>query len=226
MDPNMLPLPTPRLPLTLQPVRHKPFVRLRYVSGTHQEERISETTSVAGGEGDAPVGRTRKQRVAAWARQHGLESVLAPFRPYELYAPGDVRHDLMEIARAAGFSYALSKSGFGQPPQVLTLRDDFLAINYTVGHWDGWTPFETINRLDDLRTAERRLLAAGKPGWLLGTLDSCLWAFTGPIWQRGAELYRMAEFLANGGASGQLINATPRTIARYARHVARRKRNA
>jgi hypothetical protein len=109
---------------------------------------------------------------------------------------------------------------------VLALHDDFIAMNYTAGRWDGWTPFETINTIDDLRVAERRLLARRQPGWLVGTLDSCLWTFTGPIWQRGAALHQMASYLAAGGDSGRLINVTPRVVARYARIVAATQRRA
>lgn len=225
MDPDMLPLPKPSLPVAPQGVRRWPFVQLRYTSASHQATAPAEPTEpTEPTEIDAtsvvPNQRSRRQRMAAWARGHGLDAMLAPYRPYERYIPGEVRHDILEAVRAVGLRYALSKSGFGRTPRVLTLADDFIAINYTVGHWDGWTPFETINHLNDLRIAERELLASGKPGWLLGTLDSCLWAFTGPVWQRGAELFKIATFLANGGASERLINVTPRTIARYARHVA------
>jgi hypothetical protein len=61
------------------------------------------------------------------------------------------------------------------------------------------------------------LLSQKRPGWLVGTLDTCLWAFTGPIWSHGAELRQMAEFLARGGDTGRLINVTPHVVARYAR---------
>jgi hypothetical protein len=226
MDPDMIPLPRPRMPVTPTLSRQAPFIRLRYASSTTQgasrQGASTKAAHVAEAAGGAPMehGVSRKQRVGAWARSHGLGAALAPYRPYELFAPGDVRADVMDAARAAGMRYVFSKAGFGDPPRVLALHDDFIAMNYTAGRWDGWTPFETINDIHDLRSAERRLLARRKPGWLVSTLDSCLWTFTGPIWQRGAALFDMVSLLAKGGDSGRLINVTPRVVARYARIVA------
>jgi hypothetical protein len=150
-------------------------------------------------------------------REHGLRAWLAPYRPYEFYAPGPIRKEMIEAVRGAGLRYMFSKAGFGNPPTVLYQDADFVALNYTVGHWDGWTPFETINTVEDLRRAEKKLLSAKRPGWLVGQLDTCLWAFTGPIWERAAGLRAIADFVARGGDSGRLINVTPRVVARYAR---------
>ena len=44
----------------------------------------------------------------------------------------------------------LTKSGFGKPPHIVYRDGDFVALNYTAGQWDGWTPFETINDVRDL----------------------------------------------------------------------------
>ena len=220
MDPDLRPLPRPKLRITPQLSRRAPFARLRYVSsgaeGGDSEAASPDGTHLVPASNSASWTR----RVAAWARTHGLDAMLAPYRPYELFVPGDLRPDIMDAARAAGMRYVFSKAGFGAGPRVLALYDDFIAMNYTAGRWDGWTPFETINDIHDLRTAERRLLSLRKPGWLVGTLDSCLWTFTGPIWQRGAALFEVAGFLAAGGDTGRLINVTPRVVARYARTVA------
>jgi len=99
---------------------------------------------------------------------------------------------------------------------VVSGVEGLTAINYTVGRWDGWTPFVTVSTLSDLAQAERRLLRNGRPGWLAGTIDTCLWAFTGPIWERAAKLKAISDWTAAGGSSGRLINVTPRTLARYA----------
>ncbi len=229
MDADLIPRPRSKTPITPAFDRRAPFVRLRYASSATRHLDLDDTTSATtyGSTSRAVVGassteqpHSRRRRVGAWVRRHGLEAVLAPYRPYELYTPGDLKPEVMDAARAAGLQYVFSKSGFGDPPRVLACDDDFIAMNYTVGRWDGWTPFETINDMSDLRIAERRLVATQKPGWLVGSLDSCLWTFTGPIWSRGAELHRIATFLANGGDSGRMINVTPRVVARYARIVA------
>lgn len=226
MDPKMIHRAHPRAPITPTLERGAPFLRLRYASSALRQVPHTATPAEAHGNqasanGAAEAGHTlsRRRRIGAWVRRSGFESILAPYRPYELYEPGPLNPDIVATARAAGLRYLFSKAGFGARPQTLARTDDFIALNYTVGRWDGWTPFETINDIHDLRTAERRLLATGKPGWLVGTLDSCLWTFTGPIWQRGAELYRIASFLAAGGDSTRLINVTPNVVARYARIV-------
>lgn len=226
MDPDMIALPQPRLPVVPTLERDAPFVRLRYTSASAQEsasQSASQSAAPLAGESVASLASddtlSRKRRIGAWARAHGLDSMLAPYRPYEHFAPGEPRPDVMSAARAAGLRYMFSKAGFGAPPRVLRRDDDFIALNYTAGRWDGWTPFETINGPHDVRAAEKRLLARHEPGWLVGTLDSCLWTFSGPIWQRGAALYEIATYLAGGGDSGRLINVTPRVVARYARLI-------
>jgi hypothetical protein len=113
----------------------------------------------------------------------------------------------------------LTKSGFGGPPAIQHRDGDFVALNYTAGRWDGWTPFETVNDVVDLRRAERRLTTGRQPGWLLGTVDSCLWTFSGELWHAAPRLAAIADFAVSGGASGRLVNVTPRVIARYARMI-------
>lgn len=163
-----------------------------------------------------------RSRVGRAVRSSNLDRLFLPYRPFEHFAPGDLNPALAKVVKAAGFEYMMTKSAFGQGPTVAYQDDGFVAINYTAGQWDGWTPFETVNDLMDLRTAERRLLASGRPGWLLGQIDSCLWTFSGELWQRAEKLNRIAEFVAKGGASRKLINVRPAVLARYARLVAER----
>jgi hypothetical protein len=70
-----------------------------------------------------------------------------------------------------------------------------------------------------LRRAEKSLLASGQPGWLLGTVDTCLWAFSGELWHRAPGLDAIARFVSSGGSSNRLINVQPRVLARYARII-------
>jgi len=55
---------------------------------------------------------------------------------------------------------------------------------------------------------------------LLGSIDSCLWTFSGHVLDRGRELKDMCRWMAAGGSSGRLVNVTPGTAARYARILA------
>jgi hypothetical protein len=109
-----------------------------------------------------------------------------------------------------------SKAGFGLP-RVLHRDGDFVALSLTAGNWDGWSPFYTLSSAADLAHAERKLLRADKPGWLVGTIDSPLWALSGETLERGSELYSIARLAAAGGKSGRLVNVTPNVVARYAR---------
>jgi hypothetical protein len=92
-----------------------------------------------------------------------------------------------------------------------------VALPFTAGNWDGWTPFYTLGHTTDVVRAEGRLLRSGRPGWLAGTIDSPLWAFSGEVLEHGSRMYRISELIARGGRSGRLLNVTPNTIARYAR---------
>jgi hypothetical protein len=224
MDPEMLPVPGPKLPITPRLRTQRPFLQLRYHSSATKAV-VPPTSQPREGEVVAtnpvthpPARRTdMKRRLGNWTRDHSLGTLLAPYRPYEFYVPGFIRKEVVEAVRGAGLRYMFSKAGFGGPPTVLYQDAGFVALNYTVGHWDGWTPFETIHAVDDLRRAEKKLLRARRPGWLAGQLDTCLWAFTGPIWKRASGLRAIADFLARGGDSGHLINVIPRVVARYAR---------
>ncbi len=182
-----------------------PFVRARY--------RPRPRTADAAEPGRPRRGRSLRSRV----RESPLGHFFEPIRPFTEFRPGLPRRDVLEAVRDAGFEYAFTASSFAGPPRVVVDVDGITSLTYTAGRWDGWTPFITVNGLSDLIRAERRLLAGRRPGWLVGTLDTCLWAFSGPVWERGRELHRMCTWMAGGGSSGRLVNVTPRVAARYAR---------
>jgi hypothetical protein len=149
-------------------------------------------------------------------RKLGLDSWFEQRRPFDRLIPGAFNGDVAAAVQASGFSYMWSKAGFGLP-RVLHRDGDFVALSLTAGNWDGWSPFYTLSSTADLAHAERRLLRAAKPGWLVGTIDSPLWALSGEILARGPALYSIARLAAAGGKSGRLVNVTPNVVARYAR---------
>lgn len=167
-------------------------------------------------------GSRGRPSLRARVRESPIGSLFEPIRPFDEMRPGGPRRDILEAVRDAGFEYALTKSSFGEAPTVATGVDGLTAVNYTAGRWDGWTPFETVNELGDLEDAERKLLRAGRPGWLLGGFDACLWTFSGHVLDRGRELLEMCRWTAAGGGSHRLVNVTPHTLARYARVLAER----
>ena len=198
-------------PLLRQPSRRlavgarAPYVRVRYRPG-----------ALGSGTASGPVGRGSRS-LRARVRSSPARHLFEPIRPFTEYRTGPPGRAVLRAVREAGFEYAFTTAAHGGAPRAVVDVDGLTALTYTAGRWDGWTPFITVNDLSDLRRAERRLLRAGRPGWLVGTLDTCLWAFTGPLWAKGTALHELCRWLAAGGSSGRLINVTPRTAARYAR---------
>jgi hypothetical protein len=136
-------------------------------------------------------------------------------RPYDDAHPGPLDVGVADAVRAAGFSYMWTKSDFGRA-RVPYRNGEFVALSFTAGKWEGWSPFYTLGSARDFERAERRLLRSG-PGWLVSTIDTPLWAMSGEVWAHGCRLHAVASLAASGGASGRLINTTPHVVARYAR---------
>jgi hypothetical protein len=202
----------PQAPKRLVARPEAPYLRVRY------EPRPPEPAGTGTG---ASGGRARRSPRAV-VRESPLGALFEPARPFTDFRPGAPGRAVLEAVRDAGFEYALTTSAFSGPPRAVVDIPGLVALTYTAGRWDGWSPFITVNGLSDLRRAERRLLRGSRPGWLVGTLDTCLWAFTGEIWDRGHQLHAICRWMAQGGSSGRLVNVTPRTAARYARLLADR----
>jgi len=167
------------------------------------------------GECTDPPGDLRS-RMGRAVRGSKLERYFEARRPFDDRRPGSIDEAVAEAVCAAGFSYMWSKAAFGQPHVVLR-RGEFVALPFTAGNWDGWSPFYTAAAPVDITSAERRLLRAGRPGWLATTIDSPLWTLPGELLEHGTGLFRIAELVAGGGRTGRLINVTPHVVARYAR---------
>jgi hypothetical protein len=167
--------------------------------------------------GERTTGQRDLRAVAGTlVRRTSIDRLFEPRRPFEDQRPGQLSSSVAEAVREAGFTFMWTKAAFGRPA-VAYRSDDFVALTLTAGNWDGWSPFYTVGGVRDLRRAERRLLNGDRPGWLVGTIDTPLWALSGELLERGADLYRMADLTARGGTSGRLVNVTPRVVARYAR---------
>ena len=178
--------------------------------------------SAAEGQLGAPARHDLRALAGATVRQLGLEQLFEERRPFEGLRPGSLDPAVASAVAEAGFSYMWSKTGFGKP-RVVYRDGEFLALSLTAGHWDGWSPFYTVRSSTDLARAERRLLQARQPGWLVANIDSPLWALPGELWEHGSRLYRMAALAVRGGLSGRLVNVTPHVVARYARVLERRQ---
>ncbi|MFL5827110.1 MAG: hypothetical protein ACJ76V_11360 [Thermoleophilaceae bacterium] len=168
--------------------------------------------------------RPRRRDLRALAgrviRRTGLTSFLEERRPFDGWRPGVLDDGVASAVKAAGFEYMWTKAGFGLP-RALRRDGEFVALPFTAGSWDGWSPFYTVGSVDGLLRAERRLRRLGEPGWLATTIDSPLFAMSGEVLEHGARLYEIAHAAASGGSSGELVNVTPNVVARYARLLAR-----
>ncbi|MDY6853882.1 MAG: hypothetical protein SWO11_04105 [Thermodesulfobacteriota bacterium] len=214
MDTNLESLSWYKKPKPIKFLRYSPYVQFRFHAKDKQYDE--QASSVNGG-----LLNNIKQRfietIKTGSKKYELSEFFVAYRPYEFYEAGPIISDTSKTIKSVGLKYMFTKAGFNSCPEVKYLDNDFIALNYTSGQWDGWTPFETINDISDLRKSEKILLKKNKPGWIVSTIDSCLWTFSGEFWKRGSKLYEIAKFCAEGGNSGRLINVKPFTISRYAR---------
>lgn len=185
----------------------RPVIRFTPRSGSPAEDSA----------GPAPVeGRDARRLAGSLVRSLGLERLFEERRPFDDRRPGAIDESVAGAVHGAGFEYMWTKAAFGQTTAALN-QGGFVALPFTAGNWDGWSPFYTVAGTRDLVRAERRLLRRRAAGWLAGTIDSPLWLLPGELLERGSVLYRIAELAAAGGRSGKLVNVTPNVIARYAR---------
>jgi hypothetical protein len=168
----------------------------------------------------APASANALERIRTMGRAMWLSQFAEPLRPYENFRAGDIKREIVCAVKNAGLSYMFTKAAFNRPSRAQYVDDDFVALNYTAGQWDGWTPFETVNSVRDLRKAERKLLGAHQPGWVVSTIDTCQWTFGGELWKKAPQLFDICRFCSSGGDSGRLVNVKPFTLARYARILA------
>jgi hypothetical protein len=228
-------LPAELVPRGWWPLLDTPLVTLRHAPVAWRGRRpvllfTPRGASPPGGGGAAPGlpagyagGRRDLRSIARSAVSRvGLWSLFQERRPFDGVRPGLPDDEVLRAVGDAGFSYMWTKSGFGTP-RIVARSGDLVALPYTAGNWDGWSPFYTSGSKLDLLRAEARLLRSRRPGWLATTIDSPLWALPGELWASGSRLHGMAELMARGGRSGRLVNVTPNVIARYARLLAKRR---
>lgn len=216
MDTDLVRLSRLEGPKPIRFLKYSPFIQIRF----NAKEKKYEENSGPSEENSKwlPIQHlTEKLKEAI--RHAGLMKYFEPYRPYEFYRAGPIKKDLIEAIKTTGLKYMFTKSGFNENPEAKYIDDDFIAMNYTSGQWDGWTPFETVNDVSDLKKTENLLLNRKNPGWIVSTIDSCLWTFSGEFWKKGSKLFEIARFCSEGGKSGRLINVKPFTVARYARII-------
>jgi hypothetical protein len=149
-------------------------------------------------------------------RRYHLDRFFRAPRPYDQARPGPFQPAIAKAVHLAGFEYMWTKAAFERSEPAFVMND-FVALPFTAGNWDGWSPFYTVQSTAQVRAAERRLMRGGRPAWLASNVDSILWMLPGEVLENGRALFDIAQLVANGGHSGRLANVTPNVIARYAR---------
>jgi hypothetical protein len=206
MDAAMRPARLPRLTWRPDP----PYLRLR-----RQRPSVPSTRPTAD-EADRIGFANGRAGLRARLLERLSGSFVEPLHPFDEFVPGPPGKAVLEVVRDAGFEYAFTKSAFGPRSRVVRGVEGITVMNHTAGRWDGSIPFVNVNTVGDLRQAERRLLRQQRPGWLVGALATSLWALSGSRWERGERLRQISRWVAEGGASGRLVNVPPRVVARYA----------
>jgi hypothetical protein len=203
----------PETPKPFRFLKYPPYFQMRF----HGKDKIFHNDRDSNGSFSGSLKQNTIAAIGKFIHKFGFMKFFEAYRPYEFYRAGPIRKDIIEAPKSVGLKYMFTKSGFNADPEIKYVDEDFIALNYTSGQWDGWTPFETVNNITDLKKSEKILLQRNKPGWIVSTMDSCLWTFSGEFWKRGSRLFDIAHFCSKGGSSGRLINVKPYTVSRYAR---------
>jgi hypothetical protein len=207
MDTDLKPLSWGEKPTPVQFFHDWPWLRLR-IPPEEPANAIQNRT-----------GRNLLAYLRSTGRSLGMSKFAEPLRPFESYGPGKLKQEIVDAVKSSGLSYMFTKADFRSVPKVQYIDDELVALNYTAGQWDGWTPFETVNSVRDLRKAEKRIAGSRKPGWIVSTIDTCQWTFGWEFWNKAPELLKICRFCSAGGDSGTLLNVKPFTLARYARII-------
>lgn len=138
---------------------------------------------------------------------------------------------LWKAIAEAGFDYVISSVSPGDN-RVLFRKGDFVVLNLGGFKFYPFSPFVRVNSPAQMAHMERQLSTSGKPGWLFGVIDSPIYAYSSylglgeslpsirkPHIYRDARLGSFFDYIRNQGEMQNLVSATPRTIARYARII-------
>lgn len=126
------------------------------------------------------------------------------------------RPELYSMIADLGYDYMISSMNPGEC-EIQYRKDDFIALNMSPPYFGFYSNFVRANDLNEISVCEDRCVEFNRPGWLVAALDSPVWGFETSPWECGDEMRKIAEYMVSTGNTGKLVNATPNTIARYAR---------
>jgi len=165
-----------------------------------------------------------RRRIAAVAGQRFAPRGIYCFADHhgqpDAPTPGDAQIALWKAVKAAGFDYLITSVLPGDS-RILFRDGDFVVLNQAARPCAN-SPF--IRGYPDTFAATAKKLAdAGRPGWLIGAIDSPIHGspiYLGRPYGNGKPQPRISDFydyVQQGSKSAKLVSATPHTVARYAR---------
>ncbi len=169
------------------------------------------------------------QKIAAMmkaSREKIAEIAGARFAPRGVYCFGDHEDSveaqlaLWEAIRLVGFEYVISNARLG-PSRILFEHEGFVVLNQA-GEQHTASPF-VRGTPATFASEEKRLVEAGRPGWLIGAIDTPIHGcpiYVGRPFGGDRPQPRINDFfdyVAKGGVTGKVISVTPRVVARFAR---------
>ena len=139
-----------------------------------------------------------------------------PFQDACPHYQHDTAEPPFEVFAQAGFEYMITYKHEDQFPEIVYSDGDFIAINQQVEHW-------SFDPLTDLPRWEKKMIEAGRNGWIIVGLDSPFWGMV-PCYfglvSKGMSLHNLQKVMTyarDGGDSGKLFLARPHEVVRFAR---------
>ena len=137
MDAPLERLPGKRRPKPLRLLSEPPFVEIRYWQAPDADEDSGDRSADAplpDARPPTPIARSRGmahdlyRRMRTAVRDSRARALFGAYRPYEQYEPGPLSPNIAATVQRHGFSYMLSKSGFGTEPRVLLQSGPFVVL--------------------------------------------------------------------------------------------------
>jgi hypothetical protein len=147
-------------------------------------------------------------RIEGIAGEEGLPKGYYAFADTDLQTLTAKKEEIYTAVEECGLDYFISSVLPGR--NQLIHAGSMVALNQTSRSQCLGSPFVRVTTVEDLKEGAIAL----SPGWMLGTLDSPVISFNPYIWRHGSRFMRIVDWLMQGGA---IVNATPHTVARYAR---------
>jgi hypothetical protein len=147
------------------------------------------------------------KEISAIAGKAGMPKGYMSFLDTDLKTLTDINEDIFKAVEDVGFDYFISSALPGRN-RIVYNGKQMIAFNQTPRNVCAGSPYVRMSVVEDLYESERM-----SPGWVIGTLDSPVVAFSPYIWNKGNRFMEIVNWMVHG----DVINVLPHTISRYAR---------